>query len=234
MKVCILGNSHVSAVKTAWDQIESTFQGQVSLTFFAARGDGPKNFALESNDLVPQTEDLKRQISFTSGGLEKVHLDDFDVFVVYALGFNVVKEANSFYSQAVKNTVFEDRYFATPALHLIHLIRQYTDKPIFVGAHPFRASDSDNVEAVMAPELIRGIEFLKKQFEQRYNAVFVPQSSVTTTDGRFTQMKYCNGSIKLEVGAHNDGERHEMTDLTHMNAEYGKQWLKDFFAVAEV
>lgn len=234
MEICILGNSHVSAIKTAWDQIASTFQDEVELTFFAARGDGPKNFALEGSDLVPQTEDLKRQISFTSGGLEKVHLDDFDVFVVYALGFNVIKETNNFYSEAVQNSVFEDRYFATPALHLVHSLRQYTDKPIYVGAHPFKASDSQNIEAMMSPELIKGIEFLKKQFRQRYNAVFIPQNSVTTTDGRFTQMKYCNGSIKLEVGAHNDGEHHEITDLTHMNAAYGKQWLKDFFAVAEV
>lgn len=49
MKVCILGNSHVSAVKTAWDQIESTFQFEAKLNFFVARGDGPKNFALEGS-----------------------------------------------------------------------------------------------------------------------------------------------------------------------------------------
>lgn len=124
---------------------------------------------------MPQTEDLKRQISFTSAGLEKVNLDEFDLFVVYALGLNVIKETGSFYSEAVKNSAFEDRYYSTPALHLIHLIRQFTDKPFFVGAHPFRASDSKNVEATIAPELLIGIDFLKNQFDQRYNAVFVPQ-----------------------------------------------------------
>lgn len=234
MKVCVLGNSHVSAVKTAWDQIQPTFQSQVELSFFAARGDGPKNFVLDGSELQPKTEDLKRQISFTSGGLEKVLLDDFNIFIVYGLGFNVIKETDTFYSQAVKNCTFEDRYFTTPALHLIHLVRQYTNKPIYVGAHPFRASDSENTKKPIAQELSRAIALLKEQFSQRYNVVYVPQNAITTTDGKFTQIKYCNGSIKLEVGAHNDGEQHEVADLTHMNAEYGKQWLKDFFAIANI
>lgn len=42
MEICILGNSHVSAIKTAWDQIASTFQDEVELTFLQPEAMGPK------------------------------------------------------------------------------------------------------------------------------------------------------------------------------------------------
>jgi len=72
LRICIIGNSHVGALKEAWDDIGSD-HASLDVTFFAARGDRLKDLVVNGNTLRadgPGATPLKKFMAFTSGGRE--------------------------------------------------------------------------------------------------------------------------------------------------------------------
>jgi hypothetical protein len=83
-RICVIGNSHVNALKQGWEDIAATCPDH-RLTFFASLGDRIGKLELVEGCLVPQDPALLKNIVFTSGGLDRIVLADYDVYLVYGL-----------------------------------------------------------------------------------------------------------------------------------------------------
>ena len=86
VRVCVLGNSHLAALRRGWDQIAERFPAH-KLTFFGAPRNIMGDLVLDGRRLVPRTEKLLQKIRQSSGGLDAVELDHYDAFVLYGLQF---------------------------------------------------------------------------------------------------------------------------------------------------
>jgi len=85
-RLCLMGNSHLAALKLGWDRLRDAHP-DVAVTFFGSRGAGVcKGMRLEGGALVPSAQDLVN-FRWTSGGLKEIRLEDFDCFALVALGF---------------------------------------------------------------------------------------------------------------------------------------------------
>jgi len=67
MKLCIIGNSHLAAIKLGWDQVGAEFPW-LQPQFFGARADALLDLHAEGGRLVPATPDLAAKIAYVSGG----------------------------------------------------------------------------------------------------------------------------------------------------------------------
>ena len=85
-RICVLGNSHLGALKLGWDLIEGSYPG-TELTFFGAPRSMMQDLVLEGTRLVPRTDKLTAKIRRSSGGLEAVEIEDYDAFILYGLQF---------------------------------------------------------------------------------------------------------------------------------------------------
>ena len=81
--ICVLGNSHVGALKRAWDLMPEWHQ-EYNLVFFTARSNGLGGLFLIDNKLVPKTDRLKRTITYTSGGKSEIDIVEYDLFLILA------------------------------------------------------------------------------------------------------------------------------------------------------
>ena len=86
LKIAVLGNSHLAAAKTGWEQIKARYPGH-ALTFFGAPRDFMKDLELEGELLRPRTNKLRNKLRRSSDGLESVALGSYDGFILYGLEF---------------------------------------------------------------------------------------------------------------------------------------------------
>jgi len=227
MKICILGNSHAASLKLGWDEI-SPYHPDKQLTFFASRQKGLKSLALVKNKLVPQTEVLKKNISFTSGGLNHVDLDEYDLFVTYGLGLPIPSFDKNYSSSVVKQTCL-DLFSQSINGKICSIIRQASMKPIYVGHNPQKAALSarpefrtNNLNYLQTLNLMNKAIFVT-------GAVIVQQPEETLINHWHTDLRFSVGSTRLDVGDKISGQSHPDHDFGHMNNDFGKLWLEALF-----
>ena len=62
--VCLIGNSHLGALKLGWPSIAADFP-EMELDFYASAGDSLA-FSVSGNRLEPVTEDIRKRLAYTS------------------------------------------------------------------------------------------------------------------------------------------------------------------------
>ena len=87
-RVCVLGNSHLAAVKLGWNQ-RAAAHPDLHCDFFGAPKNGMAEVAFEDGLIVPQNEAVRAAFAMTSGGRESVQLRDYDCVVAVGLGFSM-------------------------------------------------------------------------------------------------------------------------------------------------
>ncbi|MEM9062814.1 MAG: hypothetical protein AAGD13_20320 [Pseudomonadota bacterium] len=164
-RICVLGNSHLAAMKSGWDLISDHTDGY-ELTFFGAPKAMMDGLVLEGSKLVPQNDKLKVKLRVFSGGSEMVDLNAYDAFVVVGLQFGPRRIAQLYRSHrpvgfewreplsdlapmaqredhvtAVSERLFLDALVAgltdTMAVRLIEDIQSVTERPIYLVSAPF-------------------------------------------------------------------------------------------------
>ncbi|MEM7213092.1 MAG: hypothetical protein AAF479_14585 [Pseudomonadota bacterium] len=165
LKLCVLGNSHLASMKSGWDQIETQYTDMV-LTFFGAPKAMMDDLSLDGNSLVPGNEKLKGKLKMFSDGSESIDLDAYDAFVINGLQFGPrrlaqlyrthrslsfewrepLKDLAPMSSREEPVTMISERLFNdalvagltdTMAIRIIDMIRDVTEKPIYLVAAPF-------------------------------------------------------------------------------------------------
>jgi len=232
-RIALLGNSHASAIKIAWDDLVIS-DLSIDLTFFArpnGRG-GLNGLTLNGAVLVPEDPDLQKWFLKTSG-LSEIVLDDYDGFWVYGFGpdhrrtSRMAKDLSepSLSKSLMKSCVaeFKERlivdFRGSSLFRLTHLLRSATNKPIYVSGKPLLGESyiiaRQGLITLNAGEAVFDAfcESLESLFSE-LNAVLIPQPSETVSCGCFTRRDMV------------------LKDGKHMNSLYGLQMIRSCMAVS--
>lgn len=223
--VCIIGNSHAASLKNGWDEIETRYPGH-RLTFFASRGDSLAAMRLEGNKLIPLNKHVKANIALTSGGLSKINLEHYDIFVLYGLGLRA-PALDKRLSSGVIAQMFSDLVAGSLGFSLCKQIQEASDRPIFFGHKPQMVFDNIKRDRSGLLNYMSTFDEMER-FIRVGNVRLIRQPEETLCDDEWsTKQEY---SVDRERIAAADGQpfgdvRPEI-DTAHMNARFGQLWLE--------
>lgn len=228
--IAVLGNSHVGSLKLAWDQISDTYP-DYELTYFASRQLGLSGLTVSGSCLTPTSDTLKREIAFTSGGLEKICPEDFDAIVLYALGASPYwRDPAAFFSERAERTALEDLNSSKLSFALLQKIRMISKKPCFIGHIPLRARRISDDSNDRSAEYALGIATLNEILYTPMQARMIRQPSETIIKVQATDLRFSKGSLSLNLGDKFSNIAHGDDDKGHMNTEFGGLWLGALFS----
>lgn len=225
MKIAVLGNSHVGALRRGLELMNAADVPH-DCVWFAARGRGLSHLALEGRTLVPKSENTASAITFTSGGARSVDIDAYDGFLLYGFVNAFVLESGRFYSRAVLDCAINDLAKNALSYKLIRYLRAVTSKPIYVGHRPLRAAPLRDVPQDLCA-YTSGLQMLNETVYADVGAVMLPQPLESIVNGNRTRIDFTKGSKRLDLGDTNDGELHGANDISHMNDDFGRMWLTE-------
>ncbi|WP_198036700.1 hypothetical protein [Halomonas sp. GT] len=228
MKICVIGNSHVGALKRAWKSMPDR-HSSATITFFASRGKSLEGLVADGGKLIPETEALKKSLEFTSGGKQLIDPDEYDIFLVYGLSARgLFISPKRHYSFAVLKQAAFDHVDGTLSFNLVRKIRELTEKTVFVGHNPLGAFRGVEFKVVEPEAYLFGLEVANDFVYSSIDSELVAQPSYTIVSGRFTHPSFSKGSKRLSIGDKFDDETHPENDYGHMNDEFGAAWLTSF------
>jgi hypothetical protein len=225
MKLCVIGNSHLAAIRLGWDTVSSEFPG-LEMTFFGARADALKDLQAKGGRLVPANADLAAKLAYTSGGQSEIELGRFDAAMLVGMNYIPPMPTHAGHSQAVRALVARAAYDATLSGIVFAQVRAAApDLPVYIMPNPLRrrAPGDDKGQAVVS-YAVRLADFQRGMGGPVH---VMGQPSETIVDELYTADAYGTGAIALDEGrgtrAKNDG------DVSHMNGDYGalmlRRWL---------
>lgn len=224
MRICVLGNSHVAALKEGWDSIRAAHPG-VDLVFFASRADRMRGMTAVDGCLVAANASLERDIAFTSGGRAKVVPSDFDLFLI--CGGLMVPRLDRRLSSAVRMAVVEDVLAASLAVPLARKLRSVSERPIWLLPTPRRTAPPGVATSLATCLRYAEVHAMLAARIDLAPMRLVAQPAHTMPDGWHSAEHFSRGSKRLDIGDSLSGALHEATDVWHMNGDYGRVCLED-------
>jgi hypothetical protein len=222
MKICVIGNSHVAAIKNAWDEISRDYSSH-ELNFFAAPGSDLRHLELVGSFLVPKTEGLEKKLVYTSGGETKIDLNIFDIFLIYGLGLDIPL-LDVRLSRAVIDQTCQDLIASSLNWAICNLIRKKSKKYIYIFHNPQLALSDSNPELINNKLLYHQITEIIAGNLKIPNVILSLQPNESLQDFWHTSPKFTVGSLRLL-----SNEQHPEFEIRHMNKDFGILWLTKFF-----
>jgi hypothetical protein len=228
MKIAIIGNSHIAALKLAWTEIAADYP-QHQIVFFGHRGNKIANLIEKDARIVGKDPGLRKAMKFTSGGLGSIDPNEYDVFLVHGVGVEAlfVPDGQFFTKKFLVDAANEIGKKA-PAVKIVSLIRSLSTKPIFIGHMPLPVA-ADVTEDQSTVPFVNGMALLEKVIYSTFDAKLALQPLETIVNGVNTERRYKQNSTSLAIGDNWDNTQHRETDRRHMNVDFGKLWLTQFF-----
>jgi hypothetical protein len=247
-RLCVIGNSHVAALKLGWERLRASYPG-MSLTFFGTAGrDACKNLRLVEGALVPDERDL-RNFLWTSGGREKIKLEDYDHFLLVSLGFGPqemfhvarkfsfaeprLDQSKRLVSRECFMEAVTDTLLGSMAAAITTIIRKNVNRPVLIlpqAASSIEIIKTDKFRAAHSAAPAQCWALLNELWAEcatsvatRLGAAIVLQPAETVSNHIFTAHEFCRGSVRLTPDLTHEHPDH---DFTHMNADYGIVTLK--------
>ncbi len=229
MKICIIGNSHVGALKRGWDRIAPKHPG-TEITFFAHRANGMAGLKVAGNSLVPGNEMLKNAIHFTSGGLERITPADYDAFLIYGLkACPNFANRKQFISSPASRQALVDLTKGRLSFKLLGMLRPLTDRILYIGHDPLAAAGEVRSDGPPT-SYIEGIAALNETIYRPLGAEVIAQPASSIVNGRQTHPDFGRGSKRLAIGDGRDDRAHPAGEDGHMNDDFGEIWMEAFLA----
>ena len=242
MKICLMGNSHLGAMKLGWDALAEACPG-VTADFFALGRDTYKHTVLRDGAIVPVKPELVEKLKMFSGGADSIPVGDYDAFAICGLaaGMNRVLRylqnhaiagemtgRSQVVSYGMVQAAWDEYYRSTPMPHLVDMIRQVSDRPVILVMRPMISSsvlEEGSARTRFYEELIAAGEGpYASDLLERLMAPHLPGATVclrqpgeTTVAGVLTRKEFSVGSTTLR----DQSLEHDEDDISHMNAEYG-------------
>ena len=234
-KVCLIGNSHVAALKLGWPQVQARFPA-TDLVFFASAGLSI-TFEVQDGKLVCPDPRIRKRLALTSGGEGDV-APVYDVYVLCGLELSSMRAFRAYAAKRraegakVGRTV--DDFVAamkpalrdTIAIEVAAKLRTLTDAPIFAIATPLPAQERhvelwDRLKSLgLEATVAQSYDIACSDVAGEQGATFLPQPAETvgenglTTRNRFYLLR--PDQVAAEKSLH-----------THMNPDYGAIVLRD-------
>lgn len=223
MKLCIIGNSHLAAIKLGWDQVGAEFPW-LQPQFFGARADALLDLHAEGGRLVPATPDLAAKIAYVSGGDGSIDPAGFDAALLVGMNYIPTMPEDARLSQAVRAAAARAAYDATLSGHVFAQLRKAApDLPVHVMPNPLRrrAAGAEPAAATV-PYAVRLEDFRRGLGAGPVHVAGQPPETIV--DELYTADVHGLGAVALDEGR---GARSKAeTDLSHMNGDYGALFLR--------
>ncbi|MCB1389929.1 MAG: hypothetical protein KDK12_12435 [Rhodobacteraceae bacterium] len=221
MRICILGNSQIGALKLGWEKIRARHPG-VEITFFGGPGDTMKHFAVQDGALVAGTDRLRENLRTTAGS-DRLDPGAYDVFVV--AGYNQGHEPylDRRLSASVRALTLADRFATSGGTELARRLRSLTDAPIVLIGAPLRKEGGTSTPTATANYLPVELEpAIEAEAAQAGFAWLGQPRETVTADGFWTRAAYSQGAIRLadERGGGTEADARR-EDMVHKNADFG-------------
>lgn len=231
VRVCIIGNSHIAALKLAIrhgffrdDRLDVVFWGVTGTT-----GNGFRSIRYENGRLVTTETAFVRMVS--EGKYETINPDDFNALIFHGSTVRYTKLLDSLrrtggdvrqYSRAFLRDGIAGWLGTSHAATLIHRIRSSYTGRILVSPMPLMSEDSKRFDGrtVEAGELTLLNDILS-EFYAAGGAEFLPQPNETIVQNKYTSTDFSIGSVPLGGDV-----RHRKAEYYHMNARYGEAVLR--------
>lgn len=94
-KICVIGNSHLAALKLGWDQIKADHP-QVDITFIGAPGNHMEDLRVRDGKVFAGNPSLKYKISKLCKNFDEIKISDFDQFIIVGSNFGIGHVAYAF------------------------------------------------------------------------------------------------------------------------------------------
>ncbi|TCL10224.1 hypothetical protein BXY66_2293 [Shimia isoporae] len=244
-RICVMGNSHVAALKGGWEDGAAP-RKDILPTFFGALSDGMGTLDFVDGEVIPRERkaaEFFKRISGTGGG---VRAEDYDAFVLVGMGLFPTPVFTNYARFATPSTQHVAEHFVSDAviadtlwesidgsmmMHCARVLRRATDKPIHLAWQAFCSEslfDIDWRAAQMQPILDNGDQpFVNMMMDgvadKLRDAGFgvLEQPEETKRDGVMTKAEFSRGSVLFRAVEKNAKE-HRENDVFHMNSLYGR------------
>lgn len=218
-RICVIGNSHVNALKTGWADMASE-QPNFDMTFFASKGDRLGQLDVQDGCLVTQDPELRERLIFTSGGLDHIQMTEYDWFLVYGMQLRPGNIRMSL-SEAVKSRIAQDILEASVNHQTMLKIRTACSRPIVIGHNPLRHTKSRNVDDFNYSVAMRHLH----NALDLQDVYLLGQPAETIENDRLTKAEYGIGATKLKQSKSDTDVEKRIDDLAHMNRKFGALYL---------
>lgn len=252
--LCVIGNSHIGAIKSGWDQIKAQDKN-VSMHFFGSKSQSLSRTFVEDGILKTNDEQIQRSLERTGGSAE-IDLRNYDGFVIVGGGLHLKKLARLLKFGALYPHKKSDQRLVSQGL-LVEAFKTYIrtlavwkllrllsgargDVPVYVIPEPFFS------KSVMKTETKDFINFahdsgagkaLAEAFDKSCTSVvsdfggFIEQPHETREDFIFTADRYSLGPVSMRRMMDMDREARD-DDHAHKNADYGELVMRSFLMMA--
>jgi hypothetical protein len=247
--ICIIGNSHVAALRAGMELVPKLMKN-FSLDFFAAQSDMLRELELKGTMLVPTSEPTRQRMSAISGGRSEIETSNYLHFVVVGLRFNFVEAVNvlrhyrlyglngtdgstsPYLSRACFAAFIESKLRASTAVYLAGLLRKVSRGQIVLIPQPYPGADVLRGSIWKLAAGNGALTYAAQQYENiarrlandlQFEVLFQPPG--TLLQPGITQGKYAVDSVRL---GNDMNARHPPGEAAHMNASFGAAVLRQY------
>jgi hypothetical protein len=256
MRLAIIGNSHIGALKRAWDAQDQAERPFADAAFFGAMSAQFVDLAVDHEGLfAPDGTPLRERFLATSGGLSRIDFGAYDVIAFVGLGVpfrlmaaqmrdHVTLDLSDHHPapNLMSEGMLRDMllgFMAGRPLSRVAALLEGRNLPcrLFTLAQPcpprkiFLAGgflDEGLFETAFADALYRRFADFNADFSARFGATFVAQATETMVLPGITHDRFNQDFVTIGGNTKNRDD-----DMSHMNESYGIATLLHLRSVIE-
>lgn len=228
MRLCIIGNSHLAALRLGWDRVGAEFPW-AQPQFFGARGEALLDLHAQGSRLVPGNADLAARIAHTSGGETEIDPARYDAALLVGMNYLPTMPRDARLSQAVRAAAARAAFGRALAGHVFAELRKAAPGlPVHVMPNPLQRRAPGAEPAVAVVPYAQRLEDLRRGLGEEGPVHVAGQPPETLVDELYTADAWGMGALALDDGRGSYVKKDE--DLSHMNADYGALFLRRWLA----
>lgn len=243
-RICVLGNSHVAALKGGWEQVSDTFDS-VQIDFFGALSKGMRSLDVIDGRLGPRDPEAAAFFRDISGTGEFADPAAYDGFVLVGMALFPHAAINNYADFATPTTGNADAapYYVSDdciadalwceidagmMMHVARTVRRVTDAPIHLCWQAHFSEDltkidwrRDRFAPILANQDQGFVGSMMDRMDDRMRDEgfsTLRQPAETLVDGLMTQARYSRGSVLFRKELVRE---HRELDVFHMNSDFG-------------
>jgi hypothetical protein len=242
MKVCVIGDSHLAAMKLGWEDMQAAFP-DFTLTFFGAPFPLIERLAVRNGTIVPTQWKTEVFFRHTSGGEARID-GSYDRVLLCGMKFSIWRVLGVYkhcraedeksdgrlpLSDPCYRRTLEDHLADTTCIATFKLLREIGATPVGIVPTPFPSEESDMLErryqarargdeARVAQHFADAAETLGRRLG--FAPYLAPASLLASPIA--TKAACAKDSVGLRL----DSVPHAQDEHNHMNAAYGAAMLR--------
>lgn len=227
MNILIIGNSHVGALKLAWNDIKSDYQ-ETEIVFCAAPGNYLGDILINDGYISAPIEKKIGQMIKHISGSNNIEILTFDVFIFYGLGYTFKPTEEYFLSASFLKDVIFNRFQKSLNYNLLTKIRKYAKlNSDFICLHtPLISNEIFKPEMSIASSYEKIINSIHSFFPSEKISFFIQPESTRINDW-FTKTEFTKNSLGLAINTPDHlAKPHSDDDVIHMNKKFGDIYIR--------